>query len=79
MSRSHLFRWLSSATGYIGIGMLLGYALGDKTNNTPLWIGILLILCGALLLGMFISSRGDHRVRVDSERATPPPEPDVRG
>lgn len=57
MGRRRLFIYLAAAAGYIGIGMLLGFALGDQMNNTPLWIGIILVLAGAVLLGMSISAR----------------------
>jgi drug/metabolite transporter (DMT)-like permease len=57
MNRRSLFTWLAAASGYTGIGMLLGYSFGDKANNTPLWLGALLVLLGALLLGMYVSSR----------------------
>lgn len=57
MGRRRLFLYLAAAAGYIGIGLLLGYALGDQANNTPLWLGIILVLLGAILLGMGISAR----------------------
>ena len=61
MTKRRLFLNLAAAAGYIGIGMLLGYAFSDKTNNAALWIGILLTLLGAVLLGMYISSRDQPR------------------
>lgn len=76
MRRRRLFLWLAAAAGYVGLGMLLGYLLGDKTNNNPLWIGGLLVLCAAVLLGMFISAQDEPRVQIEPERATSPPEPD---
>jgi F0F1-type ATP synthase assembly protein I len=59
MARRKLFRYLAAAAGYIGIGLILGYVLSDQTTNTPLWVGIVLTLLGAILLGMFISARDD--------------------
>lgn len=67
MAKRKLFLYLASAGGYIGIGMLLGYALGDHTTNTGLWLGILLVILGAVLLGMFISARSEP-----SEPTEPP-------
>lgn len=61
MTKRRLFLNLAAAAGYIGLGMLLGYALSDKTNNAALWLGILLALLGAVLLGMSISSRTEPR------------------
>jgi drug/metabolite transporter (DMT)-like permease len=57
MSKRKLFLSLASAGGYIGLGMLLGYVFSDRTTNTSLWVGILLVLLGAVLLGMYISSK----------------------
>jgi drug/metabolite transporter (DMT)-like permease len=59
MARRRLFRYLAAAAGYIGIGLILGYALSDQATNTPLWIGVVLTLLGAILMGMFISARDD--------------------
>lgn len=61
MSKRRLFIYLAAATGYIGIGMLLGYSFGERTINTALWIGILLVLISAVLIGMYISARNDNR------------------
>jgi Na+-driven multidrug efflux pump len=66
MSKRRLFIFLASAAGYIGIGLLLGYVLSDQTTNTPLWLGIVLTLAGAILLGMFISAREDRAATTDS-------------
>lgn len=57
MTKRRLFIWVAAAGGYIGFGMILGYLLSDQANNTPLWVGGILLLLGAVLLGMFISSR----------------------
>lgn len=57
MARRRLFFYLAAAAGYVGIGLILGYALGDQAKNTPLWIGVILTLLGAILLGMGISAR----------------------
>ncbi|MGI9027894.1 MAG: hypothetical protein ACR2FM_03605 [Candidatus Saccharimonadales bacterium] len=57
MNNKRLYSALSAATSLIGIGMLLGYSLANGTSKTPLWIGGLLILLGAVTLGMTISSR----------------------
>lgn len=57
MSKGKLFKYLAAASGYIGIGLLLGYMLSDKLNDNPLWFGGLLTLLGAILLGMAISSK----------------------
>jgi ABC-type Mn2+/Zn2+ transport system permease subunit len=57
MHRRQLFMWLAAASGYIGLGMVLAYTMTDKTTNIPAWVGGVLVLLGAVLLGMFISSR----------------------
>ncbi len=67
MARRKLFTWLAAASGYTGVGMVLGYMFSDKANNTPLWVGGLLILLAALLLGMYISSRPEISSTVSSD------------
>lgn len=59
MSRRKVFIWLAAASGYTGIGMLLGYSFSDKTSNTAMWLGLLLILLAAIVLGMYISARAE--------------------
>jgi drug/metabolite transporter (DMT)-like permease len=49
--------------------MLLSYTFSDKTTNTGLWLGSLLVLLGAVLRGMYISARSEHG-RVDSEASS---------
>jgi drug/metabolite transporter (DMT)-like permease len=68
MTRRKVFILLASAAGYIGIGMLLAYGFTNHDNNTPLWLGALLVVAGALLLGMYISARGDTKADAPAER-----------
>lgn len=56
MNKRKSYILLAVASGFTGIGMMLGYSLGDSASNTPLWLGALLLLLGAVLLGMAISS-----------------------
>lgn len=56
MKKGKLFKYLAAASGYTGIGMVLGYVLSDQVSNTPLWVGGLLVMLGAILLGMTISA-----------------------
>lgn len=79
MSKRSLFLLLASASGFIGIGLLLGYALSDQATNTPLWIGVILTLLGAILLGMFISARGSTAPTSpqDVRPSQPPVDPEV--
>lgn len=48
---------LAAIAGILGVGMFLGHSLGQGTSTTPQWIGGVLILLAAVLLGMSISSR----------------------
>jgi type IV secretory pathway VirB2 component (pilin) len=57
MKKKKLYSVLSAATSLVGIGMLLGYSLANGTSKTPLWVGGILILLGAVTFGMTISSR----------------------
>jgi len=56
MKLNKLYRILSSVTSLIGLGMLLGQSLGNSTSSTPLWVGGILIIVAAVLLGMSIST-----------------------
>lgn len=56
MAKRRLFKYLAAASGYTGLGLILGYVLSDQATNTPLWIGVVLAFLGAVLIGMFISS-----------------------
>lgn len=93
MKKGTLFKYLAAASGYIGIGLVLGYVLSDQVSNTPLWVGGLLIVLGAILLGMTISSgaavtnKPDARPSQDnrpglsaipSERTSQPADTDTR-
>jgi peptidoglycan/LPS O-acetylase OafA/YrhL len=60
MAKRRVFLNLAAAAGYIGLGMLLGYTFSDKTTNTGLWLGSLLVVLGAVLLGMYISARSER-------------------
>ena len=56
MNTVKLYRYLASVAGLIGVGMILGYSLGQGTTNTPVWIGGILILLAAVVLGMSLST-----------------------
>ncbi len=57
MNAFKLYINLSIISISVGIGMLLGANLADGGSNTPYWVGGILVLGGAVLLGMAISSR----------------------
>lgn len=57
MNKVKIYTNLAGIAGLIGIGMMLGHSLSQGTSNTPLWIGGILILLSAVLIGMSISSR----------------------
>jgi drug/metabolite transporter (DMT)-like permease len=65
MTRKILYTWASAITGLIGVGMLLGYGLGNRTSNTALWIGGILVIVGAILVGMAISAHKEQVVRIN--------------
>lgn len=71
MARRRLFLYLAAAAGYIGIGMIFGYLIGKGTANTPLWIGSILIVIGAILLGMGISAGGEMATVRPSSSGSP--------
>ena len=72
MNKAKLFLSLAAASGFTGLGMVLGYTLGEGIKNTPLWVGGLLIFLGAVMLGMFISaSSGDKNQGKPPAPSTP--------
>lgn len=68
MKKKKLYSVLSAATSLVGVGMLLGYSLANGTSKTPLWVGGILILAGAVTLGMTISSRDVTELIEDSKK-----------
>ncbi len=64
MTRKNIYTWVAAGAGLIGIGIILGYGLGNKTSNTALWIGGILVLLGAVMLGMAISARKEELIRI---------------
>ncbi len=86
MKKGRLFKYLAAASGYTGIGLLLGYMLSDKLNDNPLWFGAPLLLLGAILLGMSISSRDiptstssatETKITTELNKPTPRDQPDT--
>ncbi|HET6924332.1 MAG TPA: hypothetical protein VFH39_00695 [Candidatus Saccharimonadales bacterium] len=61
MNRRRTYLWLAAASGYTGFGVIVGYLLSNHTSNAALWLGIVLLFLYAVLLGMYISARGDAR------------------
>ncbi len=68
MNKKKLYSVLSAAASFVGVGMLLGYSLANGTSKNPLWFGGLLILLGAVTLGMTISSRDVTELIEDSKK-----------
>lgn len=66
MNTTKSYRLLSIVSLSVGIGMFLGHSLGQGTVNTPLWIGGILILLGAVLLGMSLSTPQSKKKQVDN-------------
>ena len=61
MEKPRLYKLLTLATGFIGLGMLLGNAIGNGTSSLPTWIGGLLILGAAVLFGMSVAAPKDSK------------------
>ncbi len=64
MTRKNMYTWVAAVAGLIGIGIILGYGLGNRTSNTALWIGGILVLVGAVMLGMAISAHKESLIRI---------------
>lgn len=67
MNKKKLYSLVSGAITLVGIGMLLGYSLAKGTSKNPLWIGGILIVVGAVILGMSISARQTKEATEDSK------------
>ncbi len=70
MSKKKIFSLLATASLYTGIGMIFGYLLSEGPNNTPLWVGGALVILGAVLLGMYISSGPEDRHTIEPQTPT---------
>ena len=57
MKKRKMFTWLACASGFIGLGMLIGHAMSGGTNNSAMWVGAILVVLGSVLAGMAISSQ----------------------
>lgn len=78
MQKRQLFLWVAALGFYTGLGMVLGFVLSDQAQTAPAYIGALLILLGAILLGMYISSTREPRPEDTSSSgasADPPRQP----
>lgn len=60
MSRKQLYKTLATVSGLVGVGMIIGHSLSSGTATTAIWLGGILILAAALLLGMSISLSETH-------------------
>ena len=68
MNQSKMFMILAQISGLVGLGMLAGASLANGSSSTPQWIGGILILGAAVLLGMAISSRSSSKKATDDEQ-----------
>ncbi len=57
MTKNKLFGMISFGFILVGIGTLLGSSLSNGDSTNPVWIGIGLIIFGAVVLGMYLSTR----------------------
>ena len=71
MNAFKLYLNLSLVSINVGLGMFLGANLADGTSNTPYWIGGILVLGGAVLLGMAISTRNSSTNTKPEDEITP--------
>ncbi len=57
MTKNKLFGQISFALLLIGMGTLLGNSLSNGDSQNPIWVGIGLIIFGAVVFGIYISTR----------------------
>lgn len=67
MDTLKLYVSLSQLGLYTGVGALLGAILGGGDSNTPYWIGAIMIIVGAVFLGMSIATKRDQPTKHDEQ------------
>lgn len=68
MSNMKLYVFLAQLTGYLGIGVILGYILGEGSSRTAIWVAGLLVFVSAIFIGMSLASRQDNKEDVLLEK-----------
>lgn len=56
MNNIKLYVFLSQLCGYLGIGVILGYILGEGSSRTAVWVAGILIFVAAVFIGMSIAT-----------------------
>ena len=57
MNNLKLYIFLAQLCGYLGIGVILGYILGDGSSRTAVWVAGILVFVSAIFIGMALASR----------------------
>ena len=56
MEKNKVYGMLSVNLVILGVGVLLGNSLSDDSGTNAVWVGLALIIVGAVILGMYLSS-----------------------
>ena len=59
MENMKLYVFLAQLCGYLGLGVILGYILGEGSSRTAVWVAGLLIFISAIFIGMSLASRSE--------------------
>jgi len=66
MNNLKLYVILAQLCGYTGIGVILGYILGNGSSRTAIWVSGILIFISAIFIGMALASRmPDKNINAD--------------
>lgn len=57
MNNLKLYVFLAQLCGYLGVGVILGYILGEGSSRTAIWVSGILIFVSAIFIGMSLASR----------------------
>lgn len=57
MNNLRLYVFLAQLCGYLGIGVILGYILGEGSSRTAIWVAGLLIFVSAIFIGMGLATK----------------------
>lgn len=70
MDNMKLYVFLAQLCGYLGLGVILGYILGEGSSRTAIWVAGLLIFVSAIFIGMGLATKQDRPKIEESEKNT---------
>jgi len=68
MDKKKFYKNTAYVSALVGVGMILGHNLSNGATNNGLWVGGILILLGAVMFGMSVSSPQKSNEETGSDR-----------